>query len=85
MTSDPGSSHGPNCPTCGHDKSQVMDSRPNALGQGKRRRKCPKCNTKFTTIEEHEAVFVRARAFHREVRQLKGRVHVMLEELEKLS
>ncbi|MGD2132504.1 MAG: transcriptional regulator NrdR [Maricaulaceae bacterium] len=40
------------CPFCGHEDSQVKDSRPaeeNAVVR--RRRQCPKCGERFTTFE----------------------------------
>jgi transcriptional regulator NrdR family protein len=41
------------CPSCGHDRSDVTDSRPapRRLKATKRRRRCLKCAMKFTTYE----------------------------------
>ncbi len=40
------------CPACGHDDTQVKDSRPVEDGAGiRRRRQCPKCDHRFTTFE----------------------------------
>jgi transcriptional repressor NrdR len=40
------------CPFCGHDESQVKDSRPSEDGATiRRRRLCPKCGGRFTTRE----------------------------------
>ncbi len=40
------------CPFCGHDDTQVKDSRPNEDGASiRRRRSCPGCGQRFTTIE----------------------------------
>ena len=40
------------CPFCGHDDTQVKDSRPSEDGQAIRRRRfCPACNSRFTTFE----------------------------------
>ncbi len=40
------------CPFCGHDDSQVKDSRPTEDGAAIRRRRfCPSCGQRFTTIE----------------------------------
>ena len=40
------------CPFCGHDDTQVKDSRPSADGATiRRRRQCLNCNARFTTIE----------------------------------
>lgn len=40
------------CPSCGHDASQVKDSRPTDDGAAiRRRRQCEACNTRFTTFE----------------------------------
>ena len=40
------------CPFCGHDDTQVKDSRPNEDGASIRRRRfCPQCGQRFTTIE----------------------------------
>ncbi len=40
------------CPFCGHDDTQVKDSRPTDDGLAIRRRRfCPACSQRFTTIE----------------------------------
>lgn len=40
------------CPFCGHDDTQVKDSRPSEDGQAIRRRRfCSACNSRFTTFE----------------------------------
>ncbi len=49
------------CPTCGHPKSDVIDSRPVEEGNSiKRRRECPVCQRRFTTYEviETSQIFV---------------------------
>ncbi|MBF0570863.1 MAG: transcriptional repressor NrdR [Candidatus Omnitrophica bacterium] len=45
------------CPSCSHKDTNVMDSRVNSDGTSiRRRRKCPKCEERFTTYEYVEAV-----------------------------
>jgi transcriptional repressor NrdR len=40
------------CPFCGHDDTQVKDSRPSEDGAAIRRRRfCPACGSRFTTFE----------------------------------
>jgi transcriptional repressor NrdR len=40
------------CPFCGHDDSQVVDSRSSPDASSiRRRRKCPSCDKRFTTYE----------------------------------
>jgi transcriptional repressor NrdR len=40
------------CPFCGHQESQVKDSRPSDDGAAiRRRRLCPECGGRFTTFE----------------------------------
>lgn len=40
------------CPFCGHDETQVKDSRPTEDGASiRRRRECPNCGERFTTFE----------------------------------
>lgn len=39
-----------NCPTCGHNKSSVIDSRA-SKGIIRRRRACLQCTTRYTTYE----------------------------------
>lgn len=40
------------CPFCGHEESQVKDSRPTDDGAAiRRRRSCPSCGGRFTTFE----------------------------------
>ncbi len=43
------------CPFCEADDTAVIDSRRNTEGSSvRRRRKCPKCNSRFTTYEKTE-------------------------------
>ena len=45
------------CPACGYKDTGVVDSRLNADGDSiRRRRKCPKCEERFTTYEHIEQV-----------------------------
>jgi transcriptional repressor NrdR len=38
------------CPFCGHDDTQVVDSRSSTEASAiRRRRKCPSCDKRFTT------------------------------------
>ncbi|MCC7259570.1 MAG: transcriptional repressor NrdR [Alphaproteobacteria bacterium] len=40
------------CPFCGHEDTQVKDSRPSEDGMAiRRRRYCPECDSRFTTFE----------------------------------
>lgn len=40
------------CPSCGHEESQVKDSRPTEDGAAiRRRRQCEACEARFTTFE----------------------------------
>ena len=40
------------CPFCGHDETQVKDSRPTEDNSAiRRRRSCPECEERFTTFE----------------------------------
>ncbi|WP_059103833.1 transcriptional regulator NrdR [Shouchella shacheensis] len=40
------------CPTCQHNGTRVLDSRPSDEGRSiRRRRECEKCNERFTTFE----------------------------------
>ncbi len=40
------------CPFCGHEATQVKDSRPTEDGTAiRRRRSCPNCGQRFTTVE----------------------------------
>lgn len=40
------------CPFCGHEDTQVKDSRPSEDGSAiRRRRLCPSCDSRFTTFE----------------------------------
>lgn len=40
------------CPFCGHEDTQVKDSRPTDDGMAiRRRRSCPACSSRFTTFE----------------------------------
>ena len=43
------------CPFCNTEDTAVIDSRKNSEGTSvRRRRKCPKCNSRFTTYEKTE-------------------------------
>ncbi len=43
------------CPFCSTEDTAVIDSRKNSEGTSvRRRRKCPKCNSRFTTYEKTE-------------------------------
>ncbi len=43
------------CPFCNADDTAVIDSRRNSEGSSvRRRRKCPKCSSRFTTYEKTE-------------------------------
>ena len=43
------------CPFCGHDDTNVKDSRPSDDGRTiRRRRECPSCNRRFTTFERFQ-------------------------------
>ena len=43
------------CPFCNADDTAVIDSRRNTEGSSvRRRRKCPKCESRFTTYEKTE-------------------------------
>ncbi|HZH27215.1 MAG TPA: transcriptional regulator NrdR [Azospirillaceae bacterium] len=57
------------CPFCGHDDTQVKDSRPTEDNSAIRRRRfCPSCGARFTTFERvqlRELVVVKANG-HRE-------------------
>lgn len=45
------------CPACSAPDSQVSDSRPCEGGNGvRRRRKCPRCEHRWTTYEREETV-----------------------------
>ncbi len=52
------------CPFCGHDESQVKDSRPTDDGAAiRRRRQCEGCGARFTTFERiqlRELVVIKA-------------------------
>lgn len=46
---------GVRCPTCDHDDTRVVDSRPADGGVAvRRRRTCPSCSSRFTTYERFE-------------------------------
>lgn len=48
------------CPFCLHSDSRVVDSREVEDGQViRRRRSCPQCNRRFTTVEEHVLAVVK--------------------------
>lgn len=43
------------CPSCSHDETKVLDSRPSNDGMIiRRRRECVKCEFRFSTLEEME-------------------------------
>lgn len=43
------------CPSCGHEDTRVLDSRPSDEGAAiRRRRECPDCGHRFTTFERIE-------------------------------
>lgn len=45
------------CPVCYFKTSQVLETRPKLAGlQVKRRRECPKCLSRWVTVEEIEYV-----------------------------
>lgn len=47
------------CPFCGFEESKVNDSRPTDDGNViRRRRECLKCNSRFTTYERFEEIFL---------------------------
>lgn len=46
---------GMKCPFCGHEDTQVKDSRPSDDGRTiRRRRECPACGRRFTTFERFQ-------------------------------
>jgi transcriptional repressor NrdR len=48
------------CPSCGHVETRVIDSRLLNGGQGIRRRRiCPSCGERFTTLEEAQWAYPR--------------------------
>lgn len=48
------------CPFCRHDDSRVVDSRTAEDGAAiRRRRQCPECNRRFTTVEQATLVVVK--------------------------
>ena len=42
------------CPYCGHDETQVSETRDSDEGFVRRRRRCLKCDRRFTTYERPE-------------------------------
>lgn len=57
------------CPACGHDETDVLDSRGTDQGRGiRRRRECQACKRRFTTYESVGAdpIFVRKKDGDRE-------------------
>lgn len=42
------------CPNCLHNKLQTIDSRESSGNTTKRRKRCPNCGIKFSTIERIE-------------------------------
>ncbi len=58
------------CPSCGHLKSEVVDSRPIEDGASiRRRRECTACGKRFTTFEviDHIQVIVRKKSGEKEL------------------
>jgi transcriptional repressor NrdR len=48
------------CPFCKHDDSRVVDSRSSEDGTAiRRRRQCPECGRRFTTVESAQLVVVK--------------------------
>ena len=48
------------CPFCRHPDSRVVDSREVGVGDAiRRRRSCPECNRRFTTVEETSLAVVK--------------------------
>ncbi|NUP49378.1 MAG: transcriptional repressor NrdR [Catenulispora sp.] len=48
------------CPFCKHDDSRVVDSRSSEDGTSiRRRRQCPECGRRFTTVESAQLVVVK--------------------------
>ena len=45
-----------NCPFCGYENTEVIDSRPTEAGVIRRRRMCEKCDERFTTYERFEPI-----------------------------
>ena len=65
------------CPFCGHEDSQVKDSRPTEDGAAiRRRRQCEACAARFTTFERIQL---------REIMVLKSEGHSELFDREKLA
>ena len=44
------------CPKCGCDRSKVIDIR-DTTGMVKRRRKCPECGYRWSTVEVEKSAF----------------------------
>jgi len=55
------------CPKCGHAVSAVIDTRPRATGQPRRRRQCLKCQERFTTREMLETDFEAIEEFREQI------------------
>jgi transcriptional repressor NrdR len=48
------------CPFCKHDDSRVVDSRSSEDGTSiRRRRQCPECGRRFTTVESAQLVVIK--------------------------
>ncbi|GAA2028770.1 transcriptional regulator NrdR [Catenulispora yoronensis] len=48
------------CPFCKHDDSRVVDSRSSEDGNSiRRRRQCPECGRRFTTVESAQLVVIK--------------------------
>ena len=55
-----GEGHQMRCPFCRHDDSRVVDSRETNDGDAiRRRRSCPQCGRRFTTVEETSLAVVK--------------------------
>jgi len=70
-----------NCPKCGYEKNDVMDSRP---GEGviRRRRKCRGCGYKWNTVEmadPGEEFFTNAITYSSRVKEAKAHLTAALE------
>lgn len=74
------------CPVCGHTDTRVVDSRLTRGGMGiRRRRACPKCQYRFSTIETSEILdlTVVKRDGSREAYHREKMVHGLRKALEK--
>ena len=46
------------CIHCGHEETEVKDSRPTKAGYTRRRRMCSRCDARFTTVEVPESILL---------------------------